>query len=454
MPERVERARAAFDAGRTHTLAWRRAQLDAVIRMMTDHAPQIEEAVGTDLGKAGVDAYLTEVSAVVSEAEHTLKNLRNWTKDKRAGGSFRVVGPSRATVHREPLGTVLILGPWNYPFHLLMMPLIGAIAAGNTVILKPSELAPACSKLVADIVPRYLDHEAIQVIEGGVAETTELLECRFDHIFYTGNGTVGSIVMTAAARHLTPVTLELGGKSPVWVDDSYSIEHAAKSLAWGKFANAGQTCVAPDYVLTTPEVAPLLATALGAAIERYYGTDPQSSPDYGRIINERHTKRLAELLNSGRTVIGGTADIADRYIAPTVLVDVPVDAPVMQDEIFGPILPIVTVADHDEAIRFIRARPKPLALYAFTERAEVREDLLARTSSGSIAFGYVMVQLGVSSLPFGGVGTSGMGAYHGERSIRTFSHERAVLRKLRGPDLSAIARPPFTARKTALLRRA
>ncbi len=452
IPRQVEEARAAFGTGRTADIAWRKDQLRGLVRLLDENGDSIERAMTADLGKHPAESYLTEISTVKAEANKALKNIGRWTRDKRVR-SLLALAPSRAVIHREPLGTVLIIGPWNYPFHLLFMPLVGALTAGNAVVLKPSELAPECSKVIAELVPKYLDDRAVQVVEGGIDETSALLQERFDHIFYTGNGTVGSIVMAAAARHLTPVTLELGGKSPVWVDDSADIAEAAKWLAWGKFANCGQTCVAPDYVLTTREVAPRLAAAVSDAIAKLYGSDPRESADYGRIISERHTQRLAGLIGSGTVVIGGTVDVDARYVAPTVLVDVELDDPVMRDEIFGPILPIVVVADLDAAIDVIRSREKPLALYGFTNDAQVRSALLERTSSGGVVFGAVMIHLGVSTLPFGGVGHSGMGAYHGERSVRTFSHERAVLRKLKGPDLAAIGRPPYTERKQGMIRR-
>ncbi|MFE5837577.1 aldehyde dehydrogenase family protein [Arthrobacter sp. NPDC056493] len=447
----VATARRAFDSGRTQPLSWRRAQLRALMRMLSESADEIHVAVAADLGKAPVEAHLSEVGAIVAEAKSAIRNLRRWTRDRPVGGSLTRIGPSRATIHREPLGTVLIIGPWNYPLHLLFMPFIGAVAAGNSVVLKPSELAPHCSELVARLVPQYLDPEAFQVVEGGVAETTDLLAERFDHIFYTGNGAVGSLVMQAAAKTLTPVTLELGGKSPVWVDSTVDIDAAAASIAWGKFSNAGQTCVAPDYVLTTVDVAPKLAAAIAARITAMYGTDPRTSPDFGRIINSRHTERLAKLIDSGTVVAGGQVDISQRYVEPTVLTDVSLDSPAMQQEIFGPILPIVTVAGLDEAIAVIRSNDKPLALYAFTTSREAREKITARTSSGGLMFGGVMVHLGVPTLPFGGVGGSGMGAYHGEHSLQTFSHERAILRKLPGPDLTRFAYPPFTAKKAKML---
>jgi len=439
----VTGAQRIFRSGRTKPLQWRREQLESLLRMLEERATDIHAAMDADLGKNDVDSHLTEVLAVKSELKHTLKNLDRWTKDRRAGVPF-VVGTARAHVQRQPLGTVLIIGPWNYPFHLLLMPLIGALAAGNTVVLKPSELAPTVSCRVAEMIPQYLDGDAVRVVEGGVEETTRLLENPFDHIFYTGDGAVGSIVMAAAAKHLTPVTLELGGKSPVWVDSSAELTQTAESLVWGKFSNCGQTCVAPDYVLTPPHLAEPLAAEIARVTIQAFGKNPRTAKNYGRIINERHAERLAGLLGSGSPVMGGTAEISAKYVAPTVLLEVDPDSAIMQEEIFGPILPILTVSDHHEAINFINARPKPLALYAFTEDAQVREDFLEHTSSGGLTFNTVMTQLAVSTLPFGGVGASGMGRYHGEYSIKTFSHERAVLRKMGSFDPTRAAKAPVS----------
>ncbi len=438
----VDVARAAFASGRTRPLAWRREQLEALDRMLTESAPQIREALWTDLRKNEVETQLTEIVSVTGEIQFALKNLDKWAKDRKVKSSA-LVGPARATISREPLGTVLIIGPWNYPINLIFAPLVGALAAGNAVVLKPSEVSSACSAVIAELVPRYLDADAVQVVEGAVEETTRLLECDFDHIFYTGNGKVGSIVMTAAAKNLTPVTLELGGKSPVWVDGSARLDAAARAIAWGKFSNCGQTCVAPDYVLTTPALVEPLAKEIARAVRQMYNADPEKSRYYGRIVNEKHAERLSGLLESGRAYVGGNADVAQRYVAPTILLDVDPDSPVMQDEIFGPILPILAVADLDEAIDFINDRPKPLALYAFTENAGVREQVQERTSSGGLGFNLVLAQLAVATLPFGGVGGSGMGRYHGEFGMQTFSHEKSVLRKLRGPNPFALARPPF-----------
>lgn len=439
---RVDAARAAFASGRTKPLAWRREQLEALGRMLSEAAPKIRDALWADLRKNEVETQLTEIVSVTGEVHLALKNLEKWATDRKVKSSA-LVGPAKAVIHREPLGTVLIIGPWNYPINLIFSPLVGALAAGNAVVLKPSELAPACSAIIAELVAQYLDAEAVQVVEGAVDETTRLLECRFDHIFYTGNGTVGSIVMTAAAKHLTPVTLELGGKSPVWVDDSARLQESARSIAWGKFSNAGQTCVAPDYVLTTADLVQPLAREITRAVRDMYGSDPRKSPNFGRIVNEKHAERLSGLLEDGRVYMGGAADPEEHYVAPTILLDVDPDSSVMQDEIFGPILPILAVKDLDEAIEFINGRPKPLALYAFTEDEDVRDRMQQQTSSGGLGFNLVLAQLAVPTLPFGGVGGSGMGSYHGEFGMATFSHEKTVLRKLRGPDPFALARPPF-----------
>lgn len=448
----AEDTRAAFATGRTTNIEWRRNQLKAIKTMLREQTERIEAAMYEDLGKHRTDAFVTEVAEVHMEINHILKHLDKWTRDRRVR-SVMMLAPTRAYICHEPLGTVLIIAPWNYPIHLILMPMVGAIAAGNTVVVKPSELAPACSKVMAEILPKYLDSECVKVVEGGVEETTQLLDQRWDHIFYTGNGAVGRIVATAAAKHLTPVTLELGGKSPVWYDPSYSADLAARWLVWGKTSNAGQTCVAPDYVLAPKGSATQLAEAFKKEVERVFGPDPQKSADYSRIINERHVERLQGLLAKGRCVVGGQVDLADRYVAPTVLVDVELTDPVMSEEIFGPILPIVEVEDHHHAIKIINDREKPLAMYGLTDDDDIKRDLLERTSSGGLAFGTVMLHLGIPALPFGGVGASGTGSYHGEHSFLAFSHERAVLYKGRGPDTAAIGRAPFTARKDALLRR-
>ncbi|MER6030109.1 aldehyde dehydrogenase family protein [Streptomyces sp. NPDC001851] len=425
----VARLRATFATGRTRSVEWRTGQLRRLRAMLTERGADLAAALHADLGKSSTEAYRTEIDFTVREIDHTLDHLADWLRPEPAPVPAHLGADARAWTQYDPLGVVLVIAPWNYPAQLLLAPMVGALASGNAVVAKPSELAPATSAALAELIPACLDTDAVAVVEGGVPETTALLAERFDHIFYTGNGAVGRIVMRAAAEHLTPVTLELGGKSPVFVDRDADLHVVADRLARGKFLNAGQTCVAPDYVLTDPETAAALETALVRAVEALYGTDPAASPEYGRIVNERHFDRLTGLLGSGRIAVGGTSDRTAKYIAPTVLADVDPTSPVMQEEIFGPILPIVTVSGLDEAIGFINDRDKPLALYVFAESEETRARIAAETSSGGLGHGLPLAHLTVSDLPFGGVGESGMGSYHGRYSLETFSHRKAVLEK-------------------------
>ncbi|MFC7987520.1 aldehyde dehydrogenase family protein [Streptomyces sp. NPDC057336] len=425
----VARLRATFRTGRTKPVEWRTGQLRRLRALLTENGPELEAALHADLGKSAAEAQRTEIGFTVREIDHTLDHLADWLRPEPAPVPAHLGADATAWTQYDPLGVVLVIAPWNYPAQLLLAPVVGALAAGNAVVAKPSELAPATSAALARLLPRYLDTDAVAVVEGGVPETTALLAERFDHIFYTGNGTVGRIVMRAAAEHLTPVTLELGGKSPAFVDRDADPDAVAARLAAGKFLNAGQTCVAPDYVLTDPETAAALEPALVRAVEALYGSDPARSAQYARIVNERHFDRLSGLLDSGRVVVGGGSDRSGKYIAPTVLADVAPDAPVMREEIFGPILPVVTVSGLDEAIDFVNDRDKPLALYVFSESDETRERFAAETSSGGLGHGLPLAHLTVSDLPFGGVGESGMGSYHGRYSIETFSHRKAVLKK-------------------------
>lgn len=432
-PERpadvVARLRATYAAGRTRPVEWRTGQLGRLREMLTERGADLAAALHADLGKSRTEAYRTEIDFTVREIDHTLEHLAHWLRPEPAPVPAHLGADATAWTQYDPLGVVLVIAPWNYPAQLLLAPMVGALASGNAVVAKPSELAPATSAALAELIPAYLDTDAVAVVEGGVPETTALLAERFDHIFYTGNGTVGRVVMRAAAEHLTPVTLELGGKSPVFVDRGTDLETVADRLARGKFLNAGQTCVAPDYVLTDPETATALEAALVRAIEGLFGADPRHSEEYGRIVNERHFDRLSALLDSGRVAVGGVGDRAAKYLAPTVLADVDPESPVMREEIFGPILPIVTVPGLDEAIGFINDRDKPLALYVFSESGETRDRIAAETSSGGLGHGLPLAHLTVSDLPFGGVGKSGMGSYHGRYSIETFSHRKAVLSK-------------------------
>jgi aldehyde dehydrogenase (NAD+) len=454
IPDVIDRVRDGFRDGVVRTIDARRTQLRQLRRLLVEQDQAISLALHADLGKSAIEAYTTEIGFTVKEIDHTLDHLDAWTKSTRVWIPL-YLRPGSARIVQEPLGTVLIIAPWNYPLQLLLAPLVPALAAGNTAVLKPSEVAPATAAMVADLLPRYLDERAVQVVTGGIPETTALLDQRFDHVFYTGNGTVGKIVMRAAAEHLTPVTLELGGKSPAIVTASADIEVSARRIAWGKFVNAGQTCVAPDYVLVDERVADQLVTGLRGAIHEFYGDDPATSPDYGRIVNQRHHARLMALVEAGGyddIAIGGHGEPDTRYFAPTVLTGVKPDAKVMDDEIFGPILPILTYQGIDEAIGFVNERPKPLALYVFSGRDATADKVIDRTSAGGVTVNHTLLHLAVAELPFGGVGASGMGAYHGEAGFRIFSHAKPVLKRSSTPD-PKIAYPPYTNLKQKLIRK-
>lgn len=449
----VERLRATFAAEVTRPLVWRREQLVNLRRLLTEHEDRLAAALAADLGKSAIESYLTEIAFCVGELDHTLKHLESWAEPERVKLPVSQ-RPGRAEILREPLGVALVIAPWNYPVQLLVLPLAAALSAGNCVVAKPSELAPATSAELARLVPQYLDTDAVAVVEGDAEVATALLDQRWDHIFFTGSTRVGRVVMQAAAKHLTPVTLELGGKSPAIVDRSARVDVAARRIAWGKLLNAGQTCIAPDYVLAHADVVDELTDAIVDAIGAFLGDDPAASDDYARIVSDRHLRRLEGLLaGDHRVVVGGEVDHDARYLAPTVLRDVDPGAPVMTEEIFGPILPVLAVASIDEAVAFVAAREKPLALYVFTEDDDVADRVLAGTSAGGTCVNHTLLHLGVPDLPFGGVGESGTGAYHGRTGFETFSHRRSVLRKPTRPDPSVLY-PPYGRWKQKLLRTA
>jgi len=447
----VARLRSHFDSGATKSLRWRLSQLDALEHLLMEREGDILEALHKDLGKPETEALLSEVRMIVGEVRLTRKKLRSWMKPERVRTPL-IALPGRSYIYREPLGLVLIIAPWNYPFQTAVLPLVGALGAGNCVVLKPSEVAPHTSAAIAKWIPKYLDTEAVQVVEGGVQENTELLRQKWDHIFYTGNGRVGRIVMEAASKHLTPVTLELGGKSPTIVDETADLDGAAKRIVYGKFFNAGQTCVAPDYVLVDERVHDALLNRMVSAVREFYGDDPKQSPDFARIINDRHHARLARLLDGADVATGGEADASERYIAPTILKNVKEDDEVMKEEIFGPILPVISVPSVHAAVAFINRQPKPLALYCFSTNKEAQDAVIEGTSAGGTTINHVWLHVGVPTLPFGGVGESGMGAYHGRHSFETFSHQRGVLKKstLKDPPLMF---PPYAPWKQRLLKR-
>lgn len=447
----VRRLHAAYAAGRTRPMAWRREQLTALRRMLNEHRQDLAAAVRADLGRPAAETLLMELNLVMDEARFVRARMARWSARKTRPMPW-LLQPASGWTLDEPRGVVLIIAPWNYPVLLSLQPMADALAAGNAVCLKPSELAPTVAHLLASLVSAYLDPEAVTVVEGGPDVAADLLEQPFDHIFYTGGSRVGRLVMAAAARQLTPVTLELGGKSPCYVDDTVDLAAAARRIAWGKFTNAGQTCVAPDYVLATPGVAEALASRIAVAIHEFYGEDPHASADFGRMVNTRHVDRLTALLEgAGHLVCGGEVDREDRYVAPTVFVGTPPDAPVMEEEIFGPILPIVIVRDCDEAVRMITERPRPLAAYVFSADPVTRRRFEREVSAGALGYGLPLGHLASSRLPFGGTGASGMGAYHGREGFRTFSHTKTVVSKPLHPDTLRLVYPPFTRMRTALI---
>ncbi|XP_049676307.1 aldehyde dehydrogenase family 3 member B1-like isoform X5 [Accipiter gentilis] len=452
--ELVSRLRAAWLSGKTRPMEYRLAQLEGLGRFLDEKKQDILEATAADMRKPPFEVEVSELSICRSELNHTLNNLGAWMKDKHVEKNWATQLDS-AFIRKDPYGVVLIIGPWNYPINLLLVPLIGAIAAGNCVVMKPSEITRNVERLVAEMLPRYLDEDCFAVVTAGVEETTRLLENKFDYIFFTGSPSVGRIVMTAAAKHLTPVTLELGGKNPCYVCDSCNVQNMARRVAWGRFFNAGQTCVAPDYVLCSAEMQEKLLPALREAITEFYGPNPQESPDFGRIVGDRQFQRVQALLHSGHTAIGGQTDAEERYIAPTVLVEVQQDDPIMQEEIFGPILPILTVASVDDAIAFINARERPLVLYVFSSRKEVVKRVLERTSSGGFCANDTIMHMTIPSLPFGGIGQSGLGRYHGRSSFETFSHQRSTLLRGAGREtLNTPRYPPYAPHRLPLLRAA
>ena len=438
----VARHRNYFRSGATRPAEWRQSQLIALRSMMKDHAEEFYAALWADLRRNRLDADWTDVKYITSEAGHALSHLRRWMKPLRVSTPL-VLTPSHTQVRFDPLGVGLIIGTWNYPVMMTLSPLIGAISAGNTAVIKPSEVAAATAGLISRLVPEYLDRSAFSVVLGTVPETTALLEQHWDHIFFTGGAAVAKLVMAAAAKRLTPVVLELGGKSPAIVHSSANLKVAAHRIAFGRWFNAGQTCTAPDYVLVFSDVAAEFLRELKQTLLEFYGDDPQKSPDYGRIVNARHFDRLMGLVGSGTIYHGGRHDRADRFIAPTVLVNVSPESPVMQEEIFGPILPVLEVSSLQEVIEFVNARSSPLGLYLFSEDESVTEQILTSTTSGDAAVNDCTVQPIIHDLPFGGVGDSGMGKYHGEWGFRTYTNARGVLYHSTSLDFSGLRYPPY-----------
>ncbi|MFB8790616.1 MAG: aldehyde dehydrogenase [Potamolinea sp.] len=424
----VRKQREFFNTGKTKNLDFRIENLNLLSQAILDNQAAIEQALKADLNKPEFEVYAAEILYCLEEIKYTIKHLKSWAKPTKVPTPITHF-PASSTIYHDPLGIILIIGPWNYPFQLVIGPLIGAIAAGNCAILKPSEIAVNTSHLFAEIIPEYFDSSFVTVVEGGKETTQELLEQKFDHIFFTGGTQVGKIIMSAASLHLTPVTLELGGKSPCIVDADTHLEYTARRIVWGKFMNAGQTCTAPDYLLVDKKIKQELLNKIKECIQEFYGKNPEISPDYGRIISQNHCNRLCQFLRDGQIIIGGESNVNERYIAPTVIDGVTWDDQVMQEEIFGPILPVLEYTNLSEAIAQVNAKPKPLALYFFSNNKESQKRVLQETASGGACINDTIVHVAFPDLPFGGVGDSGMGSYHGKASFDTFSHQRSVLTK-------------------------
>jgi aldehyde dehydrogenase (NAD+) len=446
----VVTARTAFASGRTKPLAWRVATLQRLRSELVNREAKLLEALAADLGKPRFEAWATEIGFCLNDIDHTLAHLPGWMAKERVATPL-IFQPASSHVVREPLGVVCVIAPWNYPLQLLIAPVVAAIAAGNAVVAKPSEVSASVDQAIGEMF-RAIGDPALQVVHGGVAETTELLTHRFDHILYTGNGRVGRIVMLAAAEHLTPVTLELGGKSPVIVTKRANVKVAARRIVWGKFLNAGQTCIAPDYVLVEPSVHDQLVEAMSDVVAEFYGTDPSKSKDYARIVSDPHFHRLEKYLGQGVVACGGVADADTRYISPTILTGITKADTIMDEEIFGPVLPVVKIDSVAAAIRFVNDGEKPLALYVFSEHDDEVDMVIAGTSSGGVTVNATIMHVSNPNLPFGGVGASGMGAYHGETGFETFSHRRSVHTKPTRVDPPVIY-PPYTDGKEKLLRK-
>ncbi|XP_028968309.1 aldehyde dehydrogenase, dimeric NADP-preferring-like [Galendromus occidentalis] len=425
--DRLDRLRRSFASGKTKSVKWRIQQLKAMRRFLEDHRGAFKQAMKKDLNKNPMEADLFEVEFVINEIRGALQEIHEWVKPEPISRNALSMLDT-LYMWNEPYGVCLVMGAWNYPVMLTLSPGVGALAAGNAVVFKPSDLSPETAALF-EKMSAYMDPDATLVIPGGIPESSELLKEKFDHIFYTGSINGGKIVHAAAQRYLTPIVLELGGKCPVYIDSDVDLEVATKRLLWGKFVNAGQTCVGPDHVFVPEKIYEEFIDVSKRVVKQFYGDDPKKSPDFGRIVSSRHAKRLQNLLQGSQAVFGGDVDVETCYVSPTLLRDVAISDPIMAEEIFGPILPVIKVRDLSEAIEMINARDKPLTAYVFSRDRTVIDGFIERTSSGSVCANDVLVMLTIDSVPFGGVGPSGMGRYHGKHSFDCFSNKKPVLER-------------------------
>jgi aldehyde dehydrogenase (NAD+) len=447
----VQRQKTFFESGVTRPVGFRRDMLSKLLQGLSHHEEALLDAVFQDLRRSREQTYLAELAFVASEITYALKHLHRWAAPKRVPTPL-LAWPARSLCQPEPYGVALIMGPWNYPLQLMLTPLVSAIAAGNCAVLKPSELGPATSAAIAKLISSIYPPEYVSVIEGDGSVAAACLEQPFQKIFFTGSPKWGRVVMAAAADKLIPVTLELGGKSPCIVCADVPMESAARRIAWGKFLNAGQTCTAPDYVLVDRRVSTEFLESLRRSIREFYGENPSRSADYSRIINSKHHERLVQYLQSGEVVCGGEHEVGDLYLAPTVLTHVPGHDPVLQEEIFGPILPVVTFDALEEAVAFVNHRPTPLAMYLFTQDESIQQTVVQTVRSGGVCINDTLLHMMGRAMPFGGLGQSGMGMYHGKYGFDCFSHQRAVMR--RGFRFDAAFRYPPMKTSLALLKKA
>ena len=446
----IEDQKTFFEEGHTRSTSFRKEQLGILKKLLKENTDDISEALYKDLRKPEMEAISAEVMTVKDEIDHHLKKIYGWAKPKSASANFLSL-PSKNEVRREPYGVTLIIGAWNYPLHLVLMPLIGAISGGNCAVVKPSELAPATSSLLRRLINNTFDRRYITVVEGGVEVNQELLEQRFDKIFFTGSTRVGKIVMKKAAEQLIPVTLELGGKSPAVVHKDADVKTAARRVTWGKFMNAGQTCIAPDFAYVHEDVRDEFLMEVKKSIRKFYGRKPHKSKDFARIINDKHVERLSGLMDDLNILHGGGVNAADKYIEPTVVDGMDHEHPIMKEEVFGPILPLVTYSDTGKAIQFLRSMPSPLSLYIFAEDGDFIERFITSVPHGGTCVNDVVMQISNSHLPFGGSGASGMGEYHGKFSFDCFTRPHAVMRRKNWPDPS-FRYPPY-GKKLFLLKK-
>lgn len=446
----VEKQRAYFAEGKTLPIEGRIRALNRLEQALKNREEELCRALKADLGKSRIESYMCEVGLTLSELGYVKRHLRSWSRDKRVRTPLAQFHARSFTV-QEPYGVVLVMSPWNYPVLLTLEPLIGALAAGNCCVVKPSAYSPETSAVMASILREIFPEEYVAVVEGGRQENQGLLAQRFDYIFFTGGVNVGKLVMEKASAHLTPVTLELGGKSPCVIDESANLKLAARRLAFGKYLNCGQTCIAPDYVLVHEKVKERFLEYVKEEITHMYGRKPLENPDYGKIINRKHFDRLLGLIDESKLVFGGESSEETLQIAPSVLDRVTPEDAVMQEEIFGPLLPILTVRSMDEALAFVNARPKPLAFYIFTQNKSVEQMFLRRASFGGGCVNDTIIHLATSAMGFGGVGNSGMGSYHGKKSFETFSHEKSIVKKYTWIDLP-MRYQPYTKQKDKMIR--